>query len=202
MMKFAHILKESLMFDIVQRYLEPNRYYHTTTHISNMVNNSLKYYNFTPKDDIRLHFAIYFHDAVYDPLSVNNESDGVALFLDYLYHNKLSYDKSVITVNELASSVSTMIMATKHHDPLSEMSKYLIDLDLWELANKKKYKENLKLIRQEFSMFDDQTFNSKRKIWLDTMILKPNIYFTDYCIDNDFEKKARKNLVRELKSRH
>ena len=55
-----------------------------------------------------------------------------------------------------------------------------------------------KLIRKEYHMLSDEDYNVGRSKWIKSMLDKPRIFHTAYCIYNGFEEKARTNLQAEL----
>lgn len=186
------------MIDIIDAYLEPHRHYHNLTHISNMLENS-RYFHLTEIDMIKLKYAIYFHDYVYDPESKMNEKNSAIAFLDYVNSGKIQlYD--IMPTKDFTHAVFNMILDTKEHVPsIIGLSKYLIDLDLWELADTAKYWKNLTLIRKEYSIYFYDEFVEGRIKWINHFLSKEQIFYTDYCINNDFENLARINLNDELK---
>ena len=185
------------MFNIIEKYNESHRYYHTIKHISDMLYN-MNHFNFTQIERVTLQYAIYFHDYVYDPKSKMNEKNSAIDFLEFANSGNLQLSNK-IPIKEFKHAVFNMILDTKHHEPSIEMSKYLIDLDLWDLADDIKYIKNRELIRQEYHMYSDLEFNEGRKKWIESFLAKTQIYYTNYCIENKFESKARVNLQNELK---
>lgn len=184
-------------FNIIDAYTRDDRHYHNITHISNMLAN-LNNFNLNPIERIKLHYSILYHDVIYDPESDNNEEDSAVYFMRDLMNGNIEYNKNIISATDLGSVVWVMIHSTKHHNPTSDMCKYLIDLDLWELTDNNRYKENVKLIRKEYNMFSDKEFKIGRIEWISYMLHKKQIFYTDYCIENGFEELARKNLQAEL----
>ena len=185
------------MINLLQEYLDPNRHYHNIEHISNMLSNS-NVFQLNLSDRIKLHTAIVYHDIVYDPTSNSNEEDSAKFFMTDLMNGEIKYNQKVISHSELSGAVWVMIHSTKDHIPTSDMCKYIIDLDLWELADSEKYIKNRALIRKEYSMYSDRDFLLGRNEWIESMLNKKQIYYTDYCIENGFEENARKNLLVDL----
>lgn len=187
------------MIELIERYLKPHRHFHNIEHIANMIRRSIVY-DLEEKDSISLKYAIYYHDYVYDPMSDTNEKDSSLAFITDLMNNKIeNYD--CINSMDLGAIVMLMIQDTYNHIPTTRLSKYLIDLDLWELADIDKFDHNRKLVRKEYTFIDNETFNLARINWINSMLKKKQIYYTDYCIDNHFENEARNNLNLELHKR-
>jgi predicted metal-dependent HD superfamily phosphohydrolase len=62
---------------VLKRYEEHHRYYHTTTHLLDVVLQLSKLDNF----DDELFLAAVYHDAVYAPQANDNQERSAALFL-------------------------------------------------------------------------------------------------------------------------
>lgn len=184
------------MINIIKAYSEPHRYYHNFNHISKMLINAERF-NLSDKDLQTLRLAILYHDFVYIPSSKTNEQDSVDVFMFDIMNHKLLYDKTLISEGELKSQVMLMILDTIKHEPTFELSKYLIDLDLWELADSEQYKINSKLIRMEYIEYSEDIYVKARINWINSMLEKDRIYHTS-SIDVGFESLARKNLKNEL----
>lgn len=183
------------MINILDQYLHPHRHYHTIEHIAKMIRNSIVY-DLDERDRMKLKYAIYYHDFIYNPMSDTNETDSVKAFMDDLMNNRINLD-GIMKASELGASVMLMIQDTYDHIPRIPLSKMLIDLDLWDLADVDTYKQNSKLIRLEYPLTTDKDFYLGRINWITEMLKKDQIYYTNYCMLNDFEKKARFNLCTE-----
>jgi len=184
------------MINILDQYLHPHRHYHTIEHIAKMVRNSIVY-DLDEVDRMKLKYGIYYHDFIYNPMSDTNEADSVTAFMDDLMNNRINLE-GIMKPAELGASVMLMIQDTYDHIPRTPLSKLLIDLDLWELADPEQYIKNSKLIRLEYPLVHDVDFYKGRVNWITEMLNKDQIYYTNYCMMEDFEKKARANLSNEL----
>ena len=184
------------MLHILDQYLKPHRKYHTIEHIASMVRNSIVY-DLDEKDRMKLKYAIYYHDFIYNPMSDTNENDSVRAFMDDLMNNRINIE-NIMKPAELGASVMLMIQDTYDHIPRTDLSKYLIDLDLWDLADRDKYCQNRKLVREEYYLVSDGDWKIGRMNWITEMLEKHKIYHTNYCIENGFEERARTHLSNEL----
>ncbi|MCP5095394.1 MAG: hypothetical protein GY943_07575, partial [Chloroflexi bacterium] len=63
--------------DIVTRYGENGRYYHTLTHIQHVLETA-KTVKSLAQDWTAVQLAIWFHDIIYDPQSLDNEEKSAA----------------------------------------------------------------------------------------------------------------------------
>jgi len=136
---------------VLKRYEEHHRYYHTTTHLLDVVLQLSKLDNF----DDELFLAAVYHDAVYDPQANDNEEGSAALFLAEAKSaslNKLQMD-----------SINRLILDTKKHKPSSEKSQLLIKADLSILEQPlSKLIEYEHQIFKEFQFVDYKVYQPKR----------------------------------------
>ena len=187
------------MLNILKAYSEPHRHFHTFGHVSRMLINAEHYKGVLSESDYQtLILAILYHDYVYVPSSKTNEQDSVDEFMDQLLNHKIDYDTSLIKQNELAGRVLVMILDTVKHEPTFELSKYLIDLDLWGLAFTDEYEINSKLIEREYIDYSRDIYVKGRINWINEMLDKDQIYYTSVTKNLEFEEQARTNLKNEL----
>jgi len=136
---------------VLKRYEEHHRYYHTTTHLLDVVLQLSKLDNF----DDELFLAAVYHDAVYAPQANDNQERSAALFLAEAKSaslNKLQLD-----------SINRLILDTKTHKPSSEKSQLLIKADLSILEQPlSKLIEYEHQIFKEFQFVDYKVYQPKR----------------------------------------
>lgn len=136
---------------VLKRYEEDHRYYHTTTHLLDVVLQLSKLDNF----DDELFLAAVYHDAVYDPQANDNEERSAALFL---------VEAKSASLNKLQmDSINRLILDTKTHKPSSEKSQLLIKADLSILDQPlSKLIEYEHQIFKEFQFVDYKVYQPKR----------------------------------------
>jgi len=136
---------------VLKRYEEHHRYYHTTTHLLDVVLQLSKLDNF----DDELFLAAVYHDAVYDPQANDNEERSAALFL---------VEAKSASLNKLQmDSINRLILDTKKHKPSSEKSQLLIKADLSILEQPlSKLIEYEHQIFKEFQFVDYKVYQPKR----------------------------------------
>ena len=136
---------------VLKRYEEHHRYYHTTTHLLDVVLQLSKLDHF----DDELFLAAVYHDAIYDPQANDNEERSAALFLAEAKSaslNKLQMD-----------SINRLILDTKTHKPSIEKSQLLIKADLSILEQPlSKLIEYEHQIFKEFQFVDYKVYQPKR----------------------------------------
>lgn len=144
-------------YDILERYNESHRYYHTIDHIINMI-----YYTKKLDSDINLFLAIVFHDIIYDPKRNDNEERSVEYFKKEMIGSKFYDEESVhFNTNFDADLICKMIMDTKNHEDTTGHSQPLIDADL-EIF-KGDFKELLETEEQIFKEYQFVDWNEYKK---------------------------------------
>lgn len=181
--------------DLVSRYAEPWRVYHTLGHIDAMIAD-FDELGRAPKqpEPVRLdniEMAIWYHDIVYDTHTKDNEERSAEVFR--------SVAEACGLADGFVGCVVRLILGTKHvaasTDPESAA---LCDIDLGILGQPESvFDEYERGIRKEYDWVSDQQFRAGRAAILLSFIQRPAIYSTDYFRDK-YEEKARRNLGRSI----
>lgn len=163
-------------------YLEPHRYYHNLSHITDMLLKSR---------DLNLSFrqvyAIWYHDVIYNPERTDNEERSASLAFSELYDILWGSDATI---------VEKIILDTKAHIPTIEESAIVLDLDMSILADPlPKFKEYVYNIRKEYSFLDNEAWSKGRLNWINKILNKDRIFYTSW--GKELEAKARENLLIE-----
>ena len=183
--------------EIILKYSEKKRYYHTINHILEMFDlfNIYKK-NLTNKNSIL--FAIVYHDYFYDVKRIDNERNSA------IFSSKRLEPLNV--PEEIIKNVSNLIESTNNHDLkyfkknsiLENDAKYFLDFDREILGtDKSDYFEYIQSIRKEYFIYTDKEFNNGRKNFITNLLNKKRIYYTNEFYEKH-EQKARKNLEFEL----
>ena len=104
----------------------------------------------------------------------------------------------------IAKELEGLIMATTHKEepkinlPSTELEKIICDLDLREFASDRQ-KFNAPELRQEFALLSDDEWNKGRTEFIEYMLNKKFIYYTD-TYRNTLESQARHNLTVEMET--
>jgi predicted metal-dependent HD superfamily phosphohydrolase len=179
------------LFDgLVAHYNEPQRRYHTLQHLRECIE------EFEPVIQLAQHpgeveIALWFHDAVYDVKSQDNEQQSADLAAAALREAGVSADS--------AARVLALIMATRHSRlPTTPDECLLVDIDLSILgAEAGRFKEYEDQIREEYGWVPDWLFQRKRKSILKAFLGRASIYSTGH-FRKKYEDSARENLNRSL----
>jgi predicted metal-dependent HD superfamily phosphohydrolase len=178
---------------IADRYSAPQRHYHTLDHVYALLQLQLAHADVISDNENFLH-AIFFHDIVYDVTRSDNEERSAIAAADFL--RKTSYP-----VQDIAA-VMSFIHATKTHvniDGNPDLD-YFLDFDLSILSvSPDAYAAYVRQIREEFSVYPNEVFNTGRKKVLQQFIQSPFIYKTE-TFRKEREAIARQNILAELKA--
>ena len=171
-------------------YGEPHRHYHNLEHIAWMLDicGSVR---FDTKEIELLELATWYHDAVYDTHSGENESKSAEAARKSLRELGLGMDR--------IARVSELILMTKHHQAPAEdaAALHFLDMDLSILqASPAVYAEYAKAIRQEYAWVADRDFYQGRRQVLLTFLQRPMIFHTERFRAG--EKQARANIAAEI----
>lgn len=171
--------------DLFGRYSEIHRTYHNLSHIDRM----LSWFDASAQgaDDVEL--AIWFHDAIYEPLDSQNEAKSARYFGD-------CFGKFIEP--QRAGDVERLIIATDPKRPRSGHADedLLIDIDLSILgASPKDYETYRVAVRSEYAVVSEVDFAAGRRSILQRF-LAGRIYATAFFAQ--LESQARSNIENEL----
>lgn len=153
--------------ELMAYYEEPQRYYHNTDHIMDLINRALSGWHHVSIENI---LAIFYHDVIYDPKNLdNNEKHSVEFFMKHV--GKMLED--VLNVSKIAKqiiSTSNLYSPSEFENAsLNDSPLYLSHLDqailrsdsLLELLD---YEQK---IFKEFQFVTYSTYKQKRGQFLD-----------------------------------
>ena len=192
--------------DLIARYREPHRRYHTTTHLAHMLG------VIDALDDeatarpggqsldagaAAVRFAAWFHDAVYDI----GDADGSGLANEEL-SAQLASDvlRAMGEPQALTAEVARLVRCTADHrfDPGDHNAALLCDADLAILGSEpERYLRYAEEIRDEYRVVPDTLFRAARAAILRGLLDRPAIYHTPRAREL-FETCARANIAAEL----
>lgn len=176
------------------RYGEPQRRYHTLEHIRACLELLDGVQGLTPEDRLLLGYAIWWHDAVYDPTRSDNEEQSAALARRELV--------GIGCPDAVIDEVARLVLLTKGHrvEPDDRLGALLVSIDLSILgANQEAYDAYAAQIRQEYAHVPADAFRLGRSIVLRKILAAPAI-FPDPAFRDRYEAVARSNLEREIQA--
>jgi predicted metal-dependent HD superfamily phosphohydrolase len=185
------VAPEGLLADLVARYSELHRFYHTLQHLRECFS-MLEPASHLASRIGEVQLALWFHDAVYDTRAQDNEEQSAHWA-----------EKSLVTggaVSDAAARVRDLVLATKHHAvPQEEDAKLVVDIDLSILgAAEPRFAEYERQVRQEYGWVSEEAFRQGRARVLASFLDRSSIYGTAWFAAR-LEEQARKNLSRSLK---
>lgn len=177
--------------DVLARYAEPHRAYHTIHHIEHVL---------AKIDEIRgssddttdpaVALAAVLHDVIYDPRRDDNESRSAEYATDTLTALGIRAD--------VVARTADLIRATEVHDgpPGDDGLDALLDADLSSFADDNEGR-NGELIRHEYAFVPEDAFLAGRRRILERFLAREPLYRTQYMSDR-YEAKAKANIRRAL----
>lgn len=181
----------AVLGELIARYSEPHRKYHTTRHLDEC---------FAKFDELRaeaihpeeVEVALWFHDAIYDTKRQDNEAKSADWARKTARAANLPAD--------VGERIHKLILATRHDAvPQEPDEKLLVDVDLSILGETpERFDEYERQIREEYSWVPSIVFRSKRRKILRGLLARASIFNTRRFIEA-YEAQARENLERSIK---
>jgi len=187
--QFGRSAPDAVFQDLMDRYSEPHRRYHTIQHLDECLAKlcEIKPVALRPRE---IEFALWFHDAIYDVKRQDNEQRSAERARSTLL------DAGLIAT---AERVHALIMVTRHDAvPKNIDERVLVDVDLSILgANVDRFDEYERQVREEYAWIPGSLFRVKRRKILVRFLERPRIFNTDEFF-NKYEAQARANLQRSI----
>lgn len=176
----------TVWIELERRYREPHRAYHNFDHIGHCLA------EFEPARTLALmpdavELALWFHDAIYDPRSAENERKSAALARSLIGDAGLSVDR--------IEAVEAMILATRHQEhPGNPDAALITDIDLAILGQpRERFAGFEEEIRTEYAWVPDGEFAAGRSAVLRGFLERPTVFATPH-FRGRYELQARENL--------
>lgn len=179
-----------LYADLLARYAEPERSYHTVRHLDEC---------FARLDEVsglaqqvhEVELALWFHDAVYEGRRSDNEEQSATWAEAEVARFGLP--------PAVGERVRGLILATKHDaTPGTADARLLVDIDLAILgAPAERFDEYERQVREEYSWVPGFLFRRKRREILAAFLARPHLYSTEH-FRTSLEAAARANLKRSI----
>lgn len=181
---------ESLQAELLARYAEPHRAYHSRQHLGECLALFDEFAHLAERP-AEIEIALWFHDAIYDVHRHDNE----ALSADWARTAMLEAGAPEAS----AECVAALVLATWHSvAPATPDERLLVDIDLAILgAAPARFAEYEAQIRVEYAHVPLDVFNDKRGAILAGFLARPVLYATP-ALRERFEAPARANLQAAL----
>ncbi|MGH8869172.1 MAG: HD domain-containing protein [Actinomycetes bacterium] len=176
---------------VLARYAEPGRAYHTTAHLTDVLD-GVEQLADVATDVHAVRLAALCHDAVYDPLRADNEDRSADLATVTLAALRVEAD--------LVAEVARLVRLTASHDPDPDDrdGAVLCDADLRVLGRPAEgYAAYVEAVRREYDVLDEAAWRRGRSAVLRDLLARPALFRTTLFRDR-YEAAARANLMGEL----
>ncbi|WP_031081472.1 hypothetical protein [Streptomyces sp. NRRL WC-3549] len=177
--------------NLLERWAEPQRRYHTTTHLTRVLDHVDALAGHASGPDL-VRLAVWFHDAVYRPDRSENEERSAALAERALPEAGVP--------DPATAEVARLVRLTVSHDPADgdTNGEVLCDADLAILASSpKEYAAYAAQVREEYGFVPDDAFRAGRADVLRQLLGLPRLFRTPHGAEV-WEPRARQNLTTEL----
>ncbi|GAA1979694.1 metal-dependent phosphohydrolase [Catenulispora subtropica] len=191
----AGITPESIRLgdDLVARWSEPHRRYHTLEHLTRVLDGVDEFGGYA--DDVTaVRYAAWFHDAVYDGGEASGDNEELSA---QLAETELPV---LLVPPERVAEVARLVRLTKGHAAAEDdrNGAVLCDADLAVLGGRAAdYAAYKQAIRQEYSEVPDELFRPGRAAVLKALLELPALFRTPVAVER-YEKRARANLSAEI----
>lgn len=177
--------------NLLRRWAEPQRRYHTTDHLLAVLDRLTELRGHAA-DPPAVELAAWFHDAVYRPEREENEERSAALAERALPEAGVPKART--------AEVARLVRLTVTHDPSDgdRNGEVLCDADLAVLAGPpEEYARYASAVREEYAFVPDEHFRPGRVAVLRQLLALPRLYRTPHG-SRHWEGLARHNLRTEL----
>ena len=178
--------------DLLSRYREPQRHYHTLEHIHACLGELARVSDLDDGERRILEYAIWWHDAVYDPQRPDNEEASAELARHAL--RERGEEPAVI------DEVVRLVRLTQGHAPEAgdRLGGLMTSIDLSILGSAPEaYDRYAAQVREEYAFVPEPLYRSGRAAILRRFLQRPVIY-PDAGFADRYERRARSNLSREI----
>lgn len=176
--------------EIELRYSEEHRYYHTMTHLEDLLTELEEVKSDFDNYEAVL-FALFYHDIVYDATNSNNEEDSAKIASERMSQLEIDAETKQLCYD--------IILATKSHEKLTNRNINLFtDADLSILGKEAhRYENYFSNVRKEYSVYSKFMYKRGRVKVLKSFLGQEQIFKTDY-FRHKYESTAKTNILREI----
>ncbi|TGE27230.1 HD domain-containing protein [Hymenobacter metallicola] len=190
----AEPLRDATFRQLTAAYEGSGRHYHSLTHIRTLLE-TLELHKTLVQDAAVVQLAVWFHDAVYNPMRDDNEARSAVLAQEFLAKTSLPAERR--------QRVTFLIERTKDHtqpQPATDTDLHLfLDADLQILgAAEADYWQYARQVRQEYRLVPDILYRRGRKQVLEKLLGASVLYQTP-LFRQKLDAAARRNLQAELR---
>ena len=181
---------EALYRELLARYQEPHRHYHSLRHLAECLRHFESVYELADRPG-EVELALWFHDAVYQARRSDNEQRSADWARQALVAAGVE--------PAVAVRVYALVMATRHETlPATPDQRLLVDIDLAILgAPPARFAEYQRQVRAEYRWVPGPIYRRRRREILRQFLERQPLYATAYFQER-LEAQARRNLAGAL----
>lgn len=175
--------------DLVRRYSEPGRFYHSWAHLTHCLHEFDRAASLIENPDA-VELALWFHDAVYEPGTVDNEKRSAELFSQW---GSIGFPPLFV------EKVCGLILITMHRQrPEEGDESFVADIDLSSFGvDWPAFLRDTLNVRKEQADVPDEFYYPAHARFLNMLLDRPRIFHTDFFY-GIYEETARRNINRLL----
>jgi predicted metal-dependent HD superfamily phosphohydrolase len=179
---------------LIRAWSAPQRHYHNQSHLIWLLDEAERRRSLI-QDRAFVAYAIWFHDAVYEPGDADNESLSAQWARRALAHDP-----------QLGERIAHVIEMTKDHAAGGAQgdAALFLDMDIAILgAPPETYRAYAANIRAEYPRIDDAVFAAGRGAFLEAQLKRGRLFRTD-VYENELGEQARANMrweIEEMRNR-
>ncbi|GAB3868636.1 metal-dependent phosphohydrolase [Dactylosporangium cerinum] len=177
--------------DLIVRWSEPHRRYHTLDHLTVMLG-VIDEHAEVADDPLAVRLAAWFHDAIYEPNTADNEERSAVLAISVLPGLGVPADR--------VAEVARLVRLTAGHavEPGDRNGALLADADLAILAAPPAdYARYAAAVREEYAAVPEDAFRAGRAQILGTFLAEPDL-FRAVPARAEWTARAHDNLRTEI----
>jgi predicted metal-dependent HD superfamily phosphohydrolase len=176
--------------ELIARYGEPHRRYHTPRHLGECFE-KLDAVRALAEHPAEIELALWFHDAIYDTKRRDNEKKSA----EWARASALAAGVPAAACDR----VHALVMATRHKAiPHGTDAGLLVDVDLSILgAPRERFDEYERQVREEYAWVLDFLYRRERRKILKDFLSRERIFSSAHFRDR-YEEQARSNIERSL----
>lgn len=178
---------DSTLARLSAAYAERHRAYHTERHIDECLA-LFDEVRALAAEPFEVECALWFHDAIYEPMSSNNEARSADWAGQFLQKQEVAPIR--------IERIRRHILATRHVNAVeADDSGLVVDIDLSILGSvPERYSEFERDVRREYRWVPRVVYRRKRARILKSFLDRPRIYHFEPLADR-FEAMARRNIA-------
>jgi predicted metal-dependent HD superfamily phosphohydrolase len=182
---------DALFRQVMDRHAEVHRAYHTAEHLDDCLAR-LDLLRGEAEHPAEVELAIWFHDAIYDPGSPDNERRSAE------WAREACLGAGV--PRAVTARIESLVLATRHDaPPTTTDGRVIADADLGILgAAPDRFDRYEQQVRQEYARVPAPRFRRERRRILEGFLARPRIYLTEAGL-RQLEAPARENLRRAIR---